>query len=82
MQSLEHTARALVTRNPKDHPVNKSNTRDAKLAQTAVELGMPDMAARILSACHRASMRKTDQTELLALAVQLGVSKHPEFIIC
>ena len=62
--------------------MNKSNTRDAKLAQTAVELGMPDMAARILSACHRASMRKTDQTELLALAVQLGVSKHPEFIIC
>jgi hypothetical protein len=62
--------------------MNKVNTRDAKLAQTAVELGMPDMAARILSACHRSSMRKTDQAELLALAVQLGVSNHPEFIIC
>jgi hypothetical protein len=62
--------------------MNKSNTREAKTAQTAVELGMPDMAARILSACHRSSLRKTDQAELLALAVQLGVSKHPEFIIC
>ena len=62
--------------------MNKVNTREAKTATTACALGHPDMAARILSACHRASMRKTDQAELLALAVQLGVNKHPEFIIC
>ena len=62
--------------------MNKTNTREAKTAVTAVELGMPDMAARILSTCHRSSLRKTDQAELLALAVQLGVNKHPEFIIC
>jgi hypothetical protein len=40
------------------------------------------MAARIISACHRASMRNSDKAELLALAVALGVSKHAEFIIC
>jgi len=62
--------------------MNKSNTREAKQAQQAMKHGMPDLAARILSACHRSSLRKTDQAELLALAVQLGVNKHPEFIIC
>jgi hypothetical protein len=62
--------------------MNKINTREAKTAQTAVELGMPDMAARILSACHRASMRKSDKLELITLAVLLGVHQHPEFVIC
>lgn len=62
--------------------MNKTNTREAKTAVTAVELGMPDMAARILSACHRSSLRSTDKQELITLAVLLGVNKHPEFIIC
>ena len=62
--------------------MNKVNTREAKTAQQAIAHGLPDMAARILSACHRSSVRKSDQAELLALAVQLGVNKHPEFIIC
>lgn len=61
--------------------MNKVNTREAKTAQQAIAHGMPDMAARILSACHRASMRNSDKAELLALAVALGVSKHAEFII-
>ena len=62
--------------------MNKTNTREAKTAEKAIKHGMPDLAARILSVCHRSSLRKTDQAELLALAVQLGVNKHPEFIIC
>ena len=62
--------------------MNKVNAREAKNAQTACAMGMPDMAARILSACHRASMRNSDKQELLALAVALGVSKHAEFVIC
>lgn len=62
--------------------MNKTNTREAKTAQQAIKHGMPDLAARILSVCHRSSLRKSDRAELLALAVQLGVNKHPEFIIC
>ena len=62
--------------------MNKVNAREAKTATTAAAMGHPDMAARILSACHRASMRNSDKQELLALAVALGVSKHAEFIIC
>ena len=62
--------------------MNKVNTREAKTAVTAVELGMPDMAARILSACHRMSLRSTDKQELIMLAVLLGVHQHPDFIIC
>jgi hypothetical protein len=61
--------------------MNKTNTREAKQAQTAIAHGLPDMAARILSACHRSSLRNTDKVELLALAVLLGVNKHPEFIV-
>lgn len=62
--------------------MNKVNTREAKTATTAAALGHPDMAARILSACHRASMRKSDKQELITLAVLLGVHTQPEFIIC
>jgi hypothetical protein len=62
--------------------MNKVNMREAKTATTAAALGHPDMAARILSACHRSSMRNSDKAELLALAVALGVNTHPEFIIC
>jgi hypothetical protein len=62
--------------------MNKVNTREAKTAEKAIKHGMPDLAARILSVCYRSSLRKTDQAELLALAVKLGVHQHPEFIIC
>ena len=62
--------------------MNKTNTREAKTAQQAIKHGMPDLAARILSVCHRSSLRKSEQLELFTLAVRLGVSQHPEFIVC
>jgi hypothetical protein len=62
--------------------MNKINTREADHAAIAVQLGLPDLAARILSTCIRSSLRKSDRLELFTLAVRLGVSQHPEFIVC
>jgi hypothetical protein len=75
-------ANAITRKRNRSNTVNKVNTREAKTATTACAMGHPDMAARILSACHRASMRNSDKQELLALAVALGVNTQPEFIIC
>jgi hypothetical protein len=76
LQSL-HVAAIPQRRNPERHHEQSQHTR-SKHSKPSRSV----MAARILSACYRASMRNSDKQELLALAVALGVSKHAEFIIC
>jgi hypothetical protein len=56
--------------------------RDVTQAQQAVRLGMPDMAARILSAAYRCAMRERDRLELHRTAVHLGVHAEADYIIC
>jgi hypothetical protein len=56
--------------------------RDVTQAQQAVRLGMPDMAARILSAAYRCAMRERDRLELHRTAVHLGVHVEADYIIC
>jgi hypothetical protein len=62
--------------------MTKTQQRDAATARKAVALGMPDMAARILSAAHRAAMRASDKRDLEALARELGVTGQRDWIIC
>ena len=61
--------------------MNKVNTREAETAEIAMQHGMPDLAARILSACIRAALRPADRRELFALAAQLRVVNEPDFIV-
>ena len=37
--------------------------------------------ARVLSVLHRSAPKKSQQAEILALAISLGVDSNPEFII-
>ncbi len=62
--------------------MTKTQQRDAATARKAVALGMPDMAARTLSAAHRAAMRAADKRELEALARELGITGQRDWIIC
>ena len=52
------------------------------MARKAVALGMPDMAARTLSAAHRAAMRASDKREIEALARELGITGQRDWVIC
>lgn len=60
--------------------MTKNEIREVNQARLACELGMGDMASRILSAIYRAGSRKT-QGEILTIANDLGLIGHPDFII-
>jgi hypothetical protein len=62
--------------------MTKTQQRDAAAARKAVALGMPDLAARTLSAAQRAAMRQADKRELEALARELGVTSQRDWVIC
>jgi hypothetical protein len=61
--------------------MTKSDIRTVDTARKAIILGMPDFAARAISAAIRASLRAKDRAELLAIARELGVDTHSDFII-
>jgi hypothetical protein len=65
-----------------EREMTKTQQRDAATARKAVALGMPDLAARTLSAAHRAAMRAADKRELEALARELGITGQRDWIIC
>ncbi|CAB4147896.1 hypothetical protein UFOVP513_58 [uncultured Caudovirales phage] len=71
--------------------MNKVNQRESNNAKMYVELAGMDQvqwrkdnylscAARTLSACIRCSLRQSDIDELRAVAADIGVSKHRDFI--
>ncbi len=62
--------------------MTKTQQQDAAMARKAVALGMPDLAARTLSAAHRAAMRQADKREIEALARDLGVTSLRDWVIC
>jgi hypothetical protein len=61
--------------------MTKVHARQVELARIAVAQGMLDYAARSISACIRCAMRQREIDELLAVARELGVDRHPEFIV-
>ena len=61
--------------------MTKSETREiSKTRVYAPELGA-DYAARVLSALHRAARTTRSKLEILAVALEMGVTSHAEFII-
>jgi hypothetical protein len=63
------------------HTMTKSETREiTKTRAYAPTLGA-DYAARVLSALHRAARTTRSKMEILAVALDMGVTSHEEFLI-
>ena len=60
--------------------MNKANKRESSNARQFVELGYHSAAARTLSACIRCSLRQSDINQLRAIAAELNIANHPDFI--
>ena len=61
--------------------MNKQETREAAKIQQYCAAGLgDDYAARALSALIRAARTNKSAAALRALAAQMGVTQHPEFI--
>jgi len=61
--------------------MTKTQAREVKMAQAAIAHGMPDMAARIISALIRSSVSGRATAQLLQQAREWRITNHPEFII-
>lgn len=62
--------------------LNKHQTREVTRTINALPILGPDYAARVLSALHRAAMRRTQQVAIAAIAMQHGIDRSPEWIVC
>jgi hypothetical protein len=60
--------------------LTKANQKEVKTLEQYRALGNTGAIARILSFMIRASLRKTEQAELRALAASFGVINHPDYI--
>ena len=60
--------------------LNKAQRRDIDTLHKTIHFGA-NHAARVLSVLHRSAPKKSQQAEILALAIILGVDQNPEFII-
>ena len=60
--------------------LTKANQKQVVTLKQYQALGNTGAIARILSFMIRASLRKTEQTELRQLATQFGVNNHPDYI--
>jgi hypothetical protein len=61
--------------------MTKVQTREVANARRYIACGMPDTAARTVSALIRSAMRRTDKWELQEFAKAHGLDKRPDFII-
>lgn len=60
--------------------MNKAQKRQIAMIEVYMANGMPDTAARSLSALIRSAMTSKSKAELMALAVSLKLTQLPEFI--
>ena len=60
--------------------LTKANQKEVQKLSAYQASGNLDAIARILSFMIRASLRKSEQTELYKIAAQYGVTNNPEFI--
>lgn len=61
--------------------MTKAETRQVQTVHAYMAAGMPDTAARALSALVRSTMSRKTSAELMTLAVELNLLHRPEFII-
>jgi len=64
----------------KKSSLNKWQRREIETMQKMQHFG-PNYIARGLSMLHRSAPKKSQQIEIMALAMRLGVNTNPEFII-
>jgi hypothetical protein len=60
--------------------LTKANAKQVQILTRYWQAGNDGAVARVLSFMIRASLRKTEQTELRKIATQFNVANHPEFI--
>lgn len=61
--------------------MTKAEAKQLESVKTYCAAGMPDTAARALSAMIRATRNKTTSAELKIYAAEMGLSTHPDYII-
>lgn len=61
--------------------MTKSEAREAANAQTFIEHGMADTAARTMSALVRACRTQRSYKALMTAAQEMGIAQHPDFVI-
>ena len=61
--------------------LTKANQKQVQTLQAYATIGNTGAVARVLSFMIRASLRKSEQTELKQIAAQFNVANHPEFLI-
>lgn len=61
--------------------MTKAEARELQNVKKYLAAGMPDTAARALSALVRSTRNRTTSAELMSQAIQLDLLHHPEFII-
>jgi len=61
--------------------MTKAEARELENVRRYIAAGMPDTAARALSALVRATRKRTTSAELMSHAVTLNLLHRPEFII-
>lgn len=61
--------------------MTKAQTRDIKTIRIHVAIGNITAAALGLSALIRSALRASDRAELMAVAVDLNLASHPDFIV-
>lgn len=61
--------------------MTKSEARELENVKRYIAAGMPDTAARALSALVRATRSRNTSAELMSQAIQLDLLHRPEFIV-
>lgn len=61
--------------------MTKSQSRDVATIRIHAAIGNTTAAALGLSALIRSALRASDRAELLAVAAELGLVNHPDFIV-
>ena len=61
--------------------MTKSHARDVKTIRLHAAIGNTEAAALGLSALIRSALRAGDRAELLAVAAELGLVNHPDFVV-
>jgi hypothetical protein len=61
--------------------MNKMQEREIEQAKLAIKRGMPDFAARSVSALIRSATSGKQRAALIQAAVDLQITAHPEFML-
>lgn len=61
--------------------MNNSEAKEHANAQAYLALGMPDIAARTMSALVRACRTQRSYSALMSASKEMGIDQHPDFVV-